>query len=279
MLTLIADAGSTKIEWVVVKDGKTINHLITNGFNPNYADNINFINILYKALDQLPAVDAVYYYGSGCGSETVQNEMRQYLKVRFEEAKEVYVTHDLMGAARAVLGREQGIACILGTGANSCVYDGENITKRAVSLGYLVGDEGSGCYLGRKLTRAYFYGLMPPQLKLEFEHDYNLNISTFIDNVYHQKEASKYLAGFTKFAGEHQEDPFIQQLVKGCFREFIEVFVLRYPECQSSPIGFVGSVAYHFQGLMKECLEEKGLSLGRVMPSPMEGLIRYHCTD
>ena len=280
MLTLIADAGSTKIEWMVLEDGKEVNHLITRGFNPNYADMIVFIDILYKELPKdFPAVDAVYYYGSGCGNEAARAEMHQILKVRFEEAREVYLTHDLMGAARAVLGKEKGIACILGTGANSCLFDGNDIIDRAVSLGYLVGDEGSGCYIGRKLTRAYFYDLMPLQLKLEFKKCYQLNISEFIDNVYHQKEASKYLAGFTKFAGDHQDHPYIQQMVKECFREFIKVFVLRYDDCHAMPIGFIGSVAYHFQGLLKACLEENGLTMGRVIQSPMEGLIRYHSVD
>lgn len=280
MLTLIADAGSTKIEWMVLEDGKKVNHLITRGFNPNYADMIVFIDILYKELpEDFPAVDAVYYYGSGCGNETARGDIQQILKVRFEEATEVYVTHDLMGAARAVSGKGKGIVCILGTGANSCLFDGNDISERAVSLGYLVGDEGSGCYIGRKLVRSYFYNLMPLKLKLEFEEYYHLNINDFIDNVYHKKEASKYLAKFTKFAGEHQNDPFIKDLVKGCLRDFIEVFVLRYDECHVLPIGFVGSVAYHFQGLLKECLEENHMTLGRVIQSPIEGLIRYHSLD
>lgn len=280
MLTLIADAGSTKIEWMVLENGKQVNHLITRGFNPNYAKMIAFIDILYKELPKdFPTVDAVYYYGSGCGNEAARAEMHQILKVYFEEAKEVIVTHDLMGACHALLGREKGIACILGTGANSCLFDGNDISERAVSLGYLVGDEGSGCYIGRKLVRAFFYDLMPLQLKLEFEKYYHLNISEFINKTYHQPEPSKYLASFTKFAGVHQDDPFIRQLVGACFDDFIKVFVLRYSECQTLPIGFVGSVAYHFLGLLKERLDENGLTLGRVIQSPMEGLIHYHSVN
>lgn len=276
MLKLIADAGSTKIEWVVVEDKKVVKRLITRGYNPNYAKPIVFIDILYKEMEDFPAVDAVYYYGSGCGSETAQADVRQYLKVRFEEAAEVVVTHDLMGAAHAILGREPGIACILGTGTNSCVYDGEKITERAVSLGYLVGDEGSGCYIGRKLVRAYFYDLMPLELKLEFDKYYHLNIKDFIDNVYHQPEASKYLAGFTEFAGEHQSHPFIQQLVKSCLKEFIDAFVLRYKDCRDYRVCFVGSVAFYFQTLLYECLSAEGLTMGKVIKSPMEGLIQMY---
>jgi N-acetylglucosamine kinase-like BadF-type ATPase len=277
MSTLIIDAGSTKMEWVVLERGKKVNRLITRGFNPNYAKIIDFINILYKELpEDFPAVDAVFYYGSGCGNEAARAEMQQILKVRFEEAKEVEVGTDMLGAARALLGREKGIACILGTGANSCVYDGDAISENAISLGYLVGDEGSGCYIGRKLVRAYFYDLMPLELKLEFEKVYKLNIKDFIDRVYHQPEASKYLAGFTEFAGEHQSHPFIQQLVKSCFKEFIDAFVLRYPDCRNYRVCFVGSVAFYFQYLLHDCLSAEGLTMGKVMRSPMDGLIQLY---
>lgn len=276
MLKLIADAGSTKIEWVVLEEGKVVKRLITNGYNPNYAKPNAFIDILYKELEELPAVDAVYYYGSGCGSQTAQNDMRQYLAVRFEEAGKVFVTHDLMGACHAVLGHQPGIACILGTGANSCLYDGENITDRAVSLGYLIGDEGSGCYIGRKLVRAYFYDLMPIELKLEFNNIYHLEIRELIDRVYHCSEASKYLAGFVKFACDHVDHPFIQALVKECFNDFIKVFVLRYPDCHKQRVSFVGSVAFYFETLLHECLAVEGLTMGKVMRSPMDGLIQMY---
>ena len=277
MLTLIVDAGSTKMEWVVLKDGKKVNHLITRGFNPNYANIISFIDLLYKELPKdFPAVDAVYYYGSGCGNEAARAEMHQILKVFFEEAKVVEVGTDMLGAARALLGHEQGIACILGTGANSCLYDGNDITDKAVSLGYLVGDEGSGCYIGRKLARAYFYDLMPLELKLEFEKTYELNIKDFVDRVYHQSEPSKYLASFTEFAGEHQAHPFIQQLVKSCFKEFVDAFVLRYKDCRNHRVCFVGSVAFYFQYLLHDCLSAEGLTMGKVMRSPMEGLIQLY---
>ncbi len=276
-MKLIVDAGSTKIEWVLLGDGNEVKRFITRGFNPNYGKIIDFINILYKELPMdFPVVDAVYYYGSGCGNESARQEMQQILKVRFEEASEVFVTHDLIGTCHAVLGHQKGIACILGTGANSCVFDGSEITHQAVSLGYLVGDEGSGCYIGRKLTRAYFYELMPAELKLEFDHTYHLNIKEFIDKVYHQPAASKYLAGFTKFAGDHVDHPFIQNLVKGCFADFVKVFLLRYEECSALPVGFVGSVAYHFQGLLQECLASEGLTMGKVMRSPMDGLIQLY---
>lgn len=278
MLTLIADAGSTKTEWVALDHGTVAHRLSLNGFNPNYAG-AEILQAMLKALpDPFHRADSVFYYGSGCGTEAGRQMVFQGLSHDFPQAK-IEVETDMYGAARAVLGNGKGIACIMGTGANSCLFDGTVITEKAVSLGYLVGDEGSGCYIGRKLARAYFYGLMPLEVRSLFDKEYHLEISDFIERVYHQPTPSRYLAGFTRFAGEHQDHPFIRQLVKGCFKEFIEVFVKRYVECHALPIGFVGSVAFHFHGLLKECLEEEELILGRVLQSPMEGLIRYHSID
>lgn len=276
-MRLIIDAGSTKMEWVVLDDGRIVDRFTTRGYNPNYNDSVVFIDILYKELrEDFPVVDAVYYYGTGCGSDTNRENVAQFLRVRFEEAKEVVVTHDLMAACHAVLGREKGIACILGTGSNSCVYDGESITEQAVSLGYLLGDEGSGYHIGKEITRAYFYGFMPDELRHEFDQTYHLELKDFIGNAYHHPTPSKYLAAFAKFAGENQNNPFVRDLVKNCFRAFIEAFVLRFDDCKSLQISFVGSVAYHFRDLLRETLADRGLTMGEVMQSPSKGLIRYY---
>ena len=274
MSTLIVDAGSTKMEWALTEKGKVIQYFDTQGFNPNYAEESQFAEIL-AGLELQQKPQQVRYYGSGCGSAQNCQLIKGLLQSRFPDT-EIHVTHDLMAACHAVLGHERGIACILGTGSNSCLFDGENIVEQAISLGYLVGDEGSGCYIGRKLVRAYFYDLMPLELKLEFENIYQLNINNFIDRVYHQPEASKYLASFTEFAGEHQSHPFIQQLVKSCFKDFIDAFVLRYKDCRNQRVCFVGSVAFYFQYLLHDCLSAEGLTMGKVMRSPMEGLIQLY---
>ena len=266
------------MEWVFLDGKEVTKRFTTEGFNPNYAEKQRLTNIIKTAVetqDIMSHPQTIHYYGTGCGSEKNCQAVKEAFQKYFPQA-EIHVTHDLMGACHALFGREKGIACILGTGANSCLYDGSIISDRAVSLGYLVGDEGSGCFIGRKLVRAYFYDLMSLELKLQFKEIYHLEISDFIDRVYHQPEASKYLADFTKFAGEHQEDPFIRQLVKDCFKEFIQVFVLRYKDCRSLPISFVGSVAYHFRDLLQECLSDEGLTMGKVMHSPMDGLIQMY---
>jgi N-acetylglucosamine kinase-like BadF-type ATPase len=174
------------------------------------------------------------------------------------------------------LGHEKGIACILGTGSNSCVYDGENITERAVSLGYLVGDEGSGMHIGREVVKSYFYGFMPDGLKQQFEAAYHPDLKFFIEKLYHDGQPSRYLATFAKFAGEHQNDPFIHALLKDGFNAFLKAFVMRFDDCKTMKVSFVGSVAYHFRDILKESLSEYELSTGLIMSSPAEGLIKYY---
>lgn len=279
MYSLIIDAGSTKMEGALLKGDKVTNRFTTEGFNPNYAVGSHrltrILSQLGLATEDVEDVYRIHYFGSGCLKEENAKMVEETLKEFFPNSLPM-VSDDMTGAARALLGRERGIACILGTGANSCLYNGESITKRAVSLGYLVGDEGSGCYIGRKLVRAYFYELMPPELRLEFDYDYYLTVNEFIDRVYHQPEASRYLGEFVKFAGEHIDHPFIKDLVKECFTEFIKVFVLRYKDCRDLRVGFVGSVAFSFQTLLYECLSAEGLTMGKVMRSPMDGLIQMY---
>ena len=275
MTTLIIDAGSTKMDWALLEKGKLLKRFATAGFNPNYADKRRLAEIISEVDLPKAEVNELYYYGSGCLKAENALMVGEVLRQGFPNSVPT-VSNDMMGAARALFGNEKGIACILGTGANSCLYDGKAITDRAVSLGYLVGDEGSGCYIGRKLVRAYYYDLMPLELKLEFNNSYHLDINDFIERVYHQPEVSKYLAGFVRFAGEHIDHPFIQDMVRECFSDFIKVFVLRYNDCRNVQVSFVGSVAFYFQTLLYECLSAEGLTMGKVMRSPMDGLIQRY---
>ena len=275
-MKLIVDGGSTKTEWILL-DGPTVkNRSLTEGFNPNYGDIQNFEDMVSRVETQnLDALQAIHYYGTGCGSEKNCQLIKGVLQRHFPDA-EITVTHDLMAACHALFGREAGIACILGTGSNSCVYDGKQITQRAVSLGYLVGDEGSGMAVGREVVRSYFYGFMPDGLRQEFAQTYPLALKDFVDHLYHHPQPSRYLASFAKFAGEHQSEPFVHDLVKSCFKAFVEAFVLRYENCKTMKISFVGSVAYHFQDILKETLDDFGFALGEVIASPADGLIRYY---
>lgn len=273
-MQLIIDSGSTKMEWILL-GGKTVkNRFTTEGYNPNYSD----IQILAKTCKDVSLPDkiqSIHYYGTGCGNEQNRQLINKVFQDRFPKA-EIHVTHDLMAVCHAVLGHGKGIACILGTGSNSCVYDGENITEKAVSLGYLLGDEGSGMHIGREVVRRYFYGFMPEDLRQKFAETYPLELSDFIQTLYHNAQPSKYLASFAKFAGENQSHPYIHALVKDCFKAFIEAFVVRFNGCKSLKVSFVGSVAYHFQDLLRETLADQGFSMGDVLQSPSIGLIRYY---
>ncbi len=273
-MRLIIDAGSTKMEWILLDGNEVKSRFHTEGFNPNYSEKQCLVKMCHGA--SLPnEIQSIHYYGTGCGNEQNCQLIKDVFLQRFPDA-EIHVTHDLMAACHAVLGHEKGIACILGTGSNSCLYDGENILEKAVSLGYLVGDEGSGMHIGREVVRAYFYGFMPEDLRFQFDAEYHLELKDFIHRLYHEGQPSKYLATFAKYAGENQAHPYMHGLVKSCFKAFIEAFILCYENCKSLKISFIGSVAFHFKNLLEESLNEFGLTMGEVMQAPAEGLIKYY---
>lgn len=276
-MKLIIDSGSTKIQCILLDGNNVKSRFDTDGFNPNYSAKQDLNTIIETRF--LPSiqesVQSIYYYGTGCGNERNCLMIKEMFQRYYPQA-EINVTHDLMAACHALLGYERGVACILGTGSNACVYDGERITERAVSLGYLVGDEGSGMQIGREVVKAYFYGFMPNNLRQKFDETYHLELKDFIDKAYHQPQPSKYLATFSKFAGEHQQDPFMHDLVLDCFEAFLKAFVFRFEGCRTMTISFIGSVAYHFQDILKECIKKHDLTMGEVMKSPADGLIRYY---
>jgi len=290
-MKLIIDSGSTKMDWIFLEKGNVAQRFATQGFNPNYSDLHDLENILSLVETQcfaspnhrlqdietqsIASLQSIHYYGTGCGNEQNCQLIKEVFQSRFPNA-EIHVTHDLMASCHALLGHEKGIACILGTGSNACVYNGENITERAVSLGYFVGDEGSGMHIGREVVRAYFYGFMPEELRHQFDEAFHLELKDFIQQLYHIEQPSKYLASFAKFAGEHQDHPFMHDLILHCFDEFVKAFVLRFDDCKLLKISFIGSVAFHFQDILKECIKSHDLTMGEVMTSPAEGLVRYY---
>ena len=262
------------MEWILLDGNIVKQRFYTEGFNPNYSEKQCLVETCHGV--SLPnGIQSIHYYGTGCGNEQNCQIVKEVFQPYFPNAG-IHVTHDLMAACHALLGHEKGIACILGTGSNSCVYDGEIITEKAISLGYMVGDEGSGMHIGREVVRAYFYGFMPEDLRMKFDMEYHLVLKDFIQRLYHEGQPSKYLATFAKFAGENQAHPFIQGLVKGCFKAFIEAFVLRYDIYQSLKVSFIGSVAFHFQDILRESLAEHGIAISEIMQAPAEGLIRYY---
>lgn len=277
-MKLIIDCGSTKADWVILNGEKVVSKFQTEGFNPNYTDKNTISSIIldnnsYKTYIQ--EITEIYFYGTGCGNQENCNLVKGILNSVFPNAN-IIVTHDLMAACHALFGDKEGIACILGTGSHSCRYDGNEIIDKAVSLGYIIGDEGSGNHIGKQLIRDYFYKKMPDDLSEKFENEYDINITSAIDNIYHNSQVSKYLAAFSRFAYENKEHDYMKAICSKCFNEYIEYFILKYETSKDLKIGFVGSIAYYFQDLLCERLENHKLRLRKVIKSPIEGLIEYH---
>jgi len=277
---LIADSGSTKTAWRLIKSESTIIPLETIGYSPQYITTDEMIDDLKEILiPQLPVltndISKISFYGTGCSTPRTVTIIQLALENVFEKA-EIEVNHDLLGAARALCGHSSGVACILGTGANSCLYDGQFITDNIPSVGFMLGDEGSGGYLGKQLVRAYFYRELPEDLELAFAKKYQLTRDDMLLNVYKKSAPNRYLASYTKFLSEHLEHPFIWEFVKNGFQDFLDAMVLKYENIENLPINFLGSIAVHFQPVLEAVLLENNLHFGRVIHNPVRELVRYH---
>jgi glucosamine kinase len=277
---LIADSGSTKTAWQLIKSKNTILKFETIGYSPQYITTSEMISDLMAVLiPQLPIlsdeISKIHFYGTGCSTPRTVDIIQSALENVFQKAA-VEVNHDLLGAARALCGRSPGVACILGTGSNSCLFDGEFIIDNIPSVGFMLGDEGSGGYLGKKLVRAYFYRELPTDLEDAFTRKYQLSRDELLLNVYKKPMPNRYLADFTKFLSEHLDHQFVHQLVKSSFQDFLNSMILKYDNIHNLPIHFLGSIAIHFQRVLKEVLIENNLQLGRIIENPVEEMAKYH---
>ena len=279
-MQLIADSGSTKTSWRLVENPDNVMSASTIGYNPHYFSTENMVSSLRELLlPQLSVgtkdVSEIHFYGAGCSTPNSISVITNAFTSLFEKAA-VNVDHDLLGAARALCGKDAGIACILGTGSNSCAFDGENITDNVPSLGFMLGDEGSGASLGRRLVRSYFYREMPKHLTEALYDTYKIDKEAIFSNVYKADLPSRYMAQFTKFMSAHIEESYIRDLVKKEFEGFFDSQVMKYENVQSYPIHFLGSIAFYFKDILEEILAERGLQLGRIIREPIETLVDYH---
>jgi glucosamine kinase len=228
----------------------------------------------FEDLDRYQVKD-LYFYGSGIRTSSAESRIRKLLVSMFPKA-ELHVADDLTAACRALSQDQPGIVCILGTGSNSCEYDGERITRRIPSLGFIVHDQGSGTHLGILLVRSYFNKSLPPQLSAELEQRYDLEISTMLHHLYELKNVNVYLAAFSRFVADHRENPFIADLIRGCFLEFLTDCVERYESARKLPVHFAGSIAHLLRQTLIEVMNERNLIPGNVIQHPIDNLIRYH---
>lgn len=276
-MVIIADCGSTKCDWLLVHGERDQQLENTVGFSPFFHTTAEIVDILKTQL--LPklkpaGVKQVWFYGTGVHDEHRGEIVAAALRAVFPNAG-VEVEHDLLASARATCRHSAGIACILGTGSNSCYYDGKKILDNVTSLGWLLGDEGSGTHLGKALLRAWFYRELPADLNAAFNTAYPEGPDAIKDRVY-EKGANAYLASFTRFLGDHLQHPYIQKLVADSLGEFLDRHVCKYSGYQHVPVHFVGSIAHHFQQVLEKCMDERKLQLGVVIRKPIYPLAEFH---
>ena len=279
-MTLICDCGSTKAEWALLDGNIVANRFITNGFNPNFTDGETIKNIVGEAKDIIgnQAIRKIRFYGSGCGTEANQNKVSMILAIVFK-INDIEVYPDTLGACHALFGNKPGVACILGTGSNACVYDGTKITESVASLGFMIGDEGSGCHIGKRIVHDYFLGLMPDDLRAKFDEKYHLDREAFLKRVYQGEQPSRYLAEFTKFAAENIENQYVIRVVGECFYQFVIGYLKEVPRAcgaRNDNVAFVGSIAFVFKNILLQVLENHRIICSKILKNPMDGLIEFY---
>lgn len=279
---LIADSGSTKTDWALLNADRCwvmgegtqeCSMLKTQGINPFHMDEQTISDILENELKpQLLShhPTAIFFYGSGVRPE-LEDKMMRLLKAAFPEAEKIEAKSDLLGAARALCGHQEGIACILGTGANTCLYDGQRIVQNTPALGYVLGDEGSGANLGIRFLNALYKNQLPTHVKEFFEQE-GFTLKDIIDRVYCQPMANRFLASLSPFIHQHLDVPEVNALVDDCFRTFVEKNIVAYGR-KDLPVSAVGSVAFFYKEQLKKAVENAGYTLGRILRSPIDGLV------
>lgn len=278
MNLLLADSGSTKTDWRLVEQGSTLLSVRTKGFNPYLLSTEEIVAGIREEL--LPALNGaltgqVFFYGAGCGAPDKRAVVASALREVFPLAS-VDVETDLLGAARALCGNEPGIAAILGTGSNSCVYDGQAIADNRPSLGYVLGDEGGGAAIGKQLLRLFLYGEMDTELRSNFVQRFPIDRNAVLDHIYRQPHPNRYLASFAKFVFQNIGQPQCQSIVIENFRAFFRHHILRYEKAHELPLHVTGSIGFYFSNLLRRVAEEEQVRLGRVTETPIAGLVNFH---
>lgn len=276
---LIADSGSTKTDWILKHASGAHFQFQSAGLNPFYQTENDIVLVLEKEV--LPhlsfSVDQIYFYGAGCADEVTSRPITNALKIGISTAGIIEVASDMLGAARGLCGKEPGLACILGTGANNAFYDGKKNVHSIGSLGFWLGDEGSGSYLGKTLIVYFLQNELPQDLHQQFISIYpEINRLSVLENAYKKPFPNRYFATFSRFIFEHTAHPFMFNLVWDAFDIFIEKYVLKHENAEKYPVHFTGSIAYFYRDILQECLKKKGLTPGKILKSPLEGLLEYH---
>ena len=276
-IKLIADSGSTKCEWCLLNNGKK-KRIVTQGISPYFLDASQIEKVLREEL--LPhlkkvVIEEVYYYGTGRGGGDEVALRKKGCREVVTEAK-ICAEIGLLAAAHALCGHEKGIACILGTGSNSCYYNGRKIVKNSPGLGYVLGDEGSGAYMGKKVVQHFLYNTFDDDLRARFTAKFQTNATEILNNVYKRPQPNRYLASFAIFLAENRGHYMVENIIEDSLNDFFFNHLYKYRESWTLPISFVGSIAFGFKDVLKELCTTYELELGTVLKAPMDGLIKYH---
>ncbi|HEY1199597.1 MAG TPA: N-acetylglucosamine kinase [Niastella sp.] len=279
MAILLADSGATKCEWFLAESKERTQSVFTQGISPYFFNTEKTVALLQQELlPQLPAstvIDEIHYYGTGMRNPVNVEMVRTSLASVFSKA-EIEVSDDMLAAARALNGRKAGLACNLGTGSFAVYYDGNTITKQAPGIGYILGDEGSGAYLGKKVLQYYLYNTFDEELRYKFESRYSASPVDILENVYRKPLANRYMASFCLFLSENRGHYMIENIIEDGLNDFFFNHLCKFSESWSSPIHFVGGVAFAFHDLINELCHSYEFEQGKIMKGAMEGLIQYH---
>jgi N-acetylglucosamine kinase-like BadF-type ATPase len=276
-MILIADSGSSKTDWRVIVDNARIMQHRSIGFNPTYQSKDEMMNLLRDdfLLGISNEVVKVFYYGAGCSNESGRAQVKSALSATFPNA-EIIVEHDMLAAAKATCGYEGGIACILGTGSNSCEYDGSTIIKAMPAPGYLLGDIGGGSSIGKKFLQDFIYHEMPEVIYQMAIEELGLSYDLIIHEVYKNPFPGRYMASFCKFITENKANPYCYLLFLNAFQDFLKSYVMKFKAFQEKPVNFVGSIAFHNSDILRKAAFDLGIHINLILESPIAGLTLYH---
>ena len=279
-MILVADSGSTKTEWKIIEKGIPQPSIFSSGINPFFLTGEEIFHLLRKELSEISGYtfSNVYYYGTGCNSVLKENIVKNAI-TRFLSTDRIFVGSDLLAAAHSLCMNEAGIACIIGTGSNSCYYDGSSIISNVAPLGYILGDEAGAAVIGRKLVSGVLKKQVPQAVIDNFFDTYKLTPAEILENVYMRPFPNRFLGQFAKFISANIQIPELQEILISCFEDFIKRNILQYPESKDLPVHFTGSIAYYFRPFLEKLLVKHELRLGKITLSPMNDLINYHIAN
>jgi len=277
-MIFIIESGSTKSDWVLIDDKSNQSFFSTIGFNPYFHSAEIIEEEIGKNFELVAIADsikAIYFYGAGCSSEYLNEIVHEGLSKVFKKS-EIHVEHDLTACAYSTFQGVPAISCIIGTGSNSCFFDGKTVSEVVPALGYILGDEGSGSYFGKKLIASYLYHKLPKHVAEDFEKTFHLSKDEIIEKIYKKPNANVYIASFMPFIAKHKDEDFFKLMVEEGMRNFMEVHVCCYDNYQNVPVHFVGSIAQIFEKEVQKAAISLKIVIGQIIQKPIQGLVAYH---